>query len=57
MQVGSLVKYTRPNPADAHLVFEVAKLMSDEEGDWVLLVEGENGGFGCWEKATEFIVI
>ena len=53
---GTKVKYINPCPADAHLVFEVAQVVADEEGSWVLLVEGEDGGFGCLEDSKEFVV-
>ena len=69
MEVGDLVKYVRAYPGDAHLVYEVASVMEDDDGAWVMLVEededapdvevapGIMGGFGGWEEADEFEVV
>ena len=69
MQVGDLVRYVRACPEEAHFVFEVAAVMVDDDGSWVMLVEedkqapdvevspGVMGGFGCWEEAKEFDVV
>ena len=64
---GDRVRYVRPHPDDAHLVYEVAQVRHDVEGTWVLLVEeveddvevrpGVAGGYGCWEEAKEFAVV
>lgn len=64
VSVGDLVKYVRPYPPEAHLVYEVAAVKEVGGGSWVLLVEeveedvevapGVMGGFGCWEEAKEF---
>ena len=69
MKVGNLVRYVRAFPEEAHLVYEVAAIMEDDEGSWVILVEegeeapdvevspGIMGGFGGWEEADEFEVV
>tara|TARA_R100001082_G_scaffold110008_2_gene88624 strand:+ start:147 stop:359 length:213 start_codon:yes stop_codon:yes gene_type:complete len=64
VSVGDLVRYVRPYPPEAHLVYQVADVKVNEEGSWVLLVEeveedvevapGVMGGFGCWEESKEF---
>ncbi len=68
MLVGDLVRYVRAIPEEAHLVYEVAAVMDDDDGSWVILVEEEDapdvevspgvmGGFGGWEEAKEFAVV
>ena len=69
MKVGDRVRYVRAEPAEAHMVYEVAQVMTDVEGAWVMLVEedesapdvevapGIMGGFGGWEQAEEFAVV
>ena len=64
VSVGDLVKYVRPYPPEAHLVYEVAAVKEVGGESWVLLVEeveedvevapGVMGGFGCWEESKEF---
>lgn len=66
-QSGDLVKYVRPHPADAGMVYQVQAVREDDEGAWVLLVEeaednvpvaeGVYGGFGGWEEAKEFELV
>jgi len=67
--IGNLVRYVRACPEEAHFVFEVAAVMDDDDGSWVMLVEededapdvevspGVMGGFGGWEEAKEFEVV
>jgi len=69
MFVGDLVRYVRAIPEEAHLVYEVAAVMDDDDGAWVMLVEedeeapdvevspGVMGGFGGWEESKEFVVV
>lgn len=69
MLVGDLVRYIRAIPEEAHLVYEVAATMEDDDGYWVMLVEedeeapdievspGVMGGFGGWEEFREFEVV
>lgn len=69
MVVGDLVRYIRARPEEAHFVFEVAAVLDDDDGSWVMLVEeveeapdaevspGVMGGFGGWEEAKEFAVV
>lgn len=67
LQPGTLVQYRRPHPRDAGLVYEVSKVRHDGSEVWVLLVEEQEddvpvrpnvmGGFGCWERASEFVVV
>ena len=54
MKPGDIVRYVRPCPEDAHLEFVVAETMDDDDGSWILLVEGEYGGYGGWEQRKEF---
>jgi hypothetical protein len=54
MKSGDIVRYVRPCPEDAHLEFVVAETMDDDDGSWILLVEGEDGGYGGWEQRKEF---
>jgi hypothetical protein len=64
MLAGDLVRYVRAEPQEAHMVYEVAAVMDDDDGSWVMLVEeveddveispGVMGGFGGWEEAKEF---
>ena len=64
VSAGDLVKYVRPYPPEAHLVYEVAEVKEVGGESWVLLVEeveedvevfpGVMGGFGCWEESKEF---
>lgn len=48
-EAGDLVVYSRPHPDEVGEVFQVESVMEDEEGVWVLVVDG-----GCWEQAREF---
>ena len=67
IKVDDLVRYVRAHPEEAHMVYQVAAVMEDEEGSWVMLVEeveddvevapGIMGGFGGWEEVKEFIVV
>jgi len=69
VKVGNLVRYIRAIAEEAHLVYEVAAIMEDDDGTWVMLVEedeaapdvdiapGVLGGFGGWEEADEFEVV
>ena len=69
LKAGSLVRYTRPYPKESHLVYQVAAVKQDAEGEWVMLVEedesapdaevlpGVMGGFGGWEDIKEFIEV
>ena len=69
LKVGSLVRYARPYPKESHLVYQVAAVKQDAEGEWVMLVEedesapdvevlsGVMGGFGGWEDTKEFIEV
>jgi len=69
MKVGNLVRYVRAFPEEAHLIYEVAAIMEDDDGTWIMLVEededapdvdiapGVLGGFGGWEEADEFEVV
>ena len=64
--IGAKVRYIRAISEEAHFVFEVAAVMEDDDGSWVMLVEedeeapdvevspGVMGGFGGWEQAKEF---
>ena len=69
IKVGDFVKYVRKVPEEAHLVYQVAATLDDDDGSWVMLVEedesapdvevapGIMGGFGGWEEAKEFEVV
>jgi|TARA_R110002060_G_scaffold30969_3_gene41568 hypothetical protein len=68
MVIGDFVRYVRAIPEEAHFVFEVAAVLDDDDGSWVMLVEedeevpdgevspGVMGGFGGWEESKEFEV-
>tara|TARA_R100000808_G_C2155291_1_gene167366 strand:- start:7856 stop:8077 length:222 start_codon:yes stop_codon:yes gene_type:complete len=69
VQIGSLVKYIRAIPGEAHFVYQVAAITEDEEGKWLMLAEedenfpdkeispGVMGGYGVWERVEEFEVL
>ena len=66
MKAGDLVRYVRALPEEAYLIYEVAAIMEDDDGVWIMLAEedpdveiapGIMGGFGGWEESREFEVI